>query len=212
MSMIQAGFSLCIRSNYISNYNSTKMYVRGFKGHLLAMASKETPKKFYEAPGSSFIDSASCRLCGTVGDPNHRKDILKPSNRALLKIAEQLYGHNIVPDANLPRGVCRPCERRLKNCLEFQKVISQTQEGYKQRQQALRVKRSVDVSPSIARPPKSSKTSATKARTSLSSAFSAFEVLGEVVDVSSKSNVDIEVTAQLNKYFFLMLKLVLYCY
>ena len=178
--------------------------VRGLKGHLFGMASKETPKKFYKAPGSSFIDSASCRLCGTVGDPSHRKDILKPSNRTLLKIAEQLYGHSIAPDTNLRRGVCRPCERRLKNCLEFQKVISQTQEGYKQRQPGVRVKRSVDVSPSISRPPKSSKKSATKARTSLSSAFSMCEVpAGEVLDVSSSSNVDIEVTVQFHIYFYL---------
>ena len=91
-------------------------HVRGLKGHLFGMASKETPKKLYQVPGSSLIDSASCRLCGTVGNPSHRKDTLKPSNRVLLKIAEQFYGHSIAPDTNLPHGVCRPCERRPKNC------------------------------------------------------------------------------------------------
>lgn len=170
--------------------------MQSFKGHLLdGMVSKDR-NFIYRAPVSSCVDPASCRLCQTVGDPSHRKDILKPSNRALLKIAEQLYGHNIAPDPSLPRRVCRPCERRLKNSLEFQKVISETQEVFKQRQPGnTRVKRCIDVSPSISRPAKSScLITKTSARTSLASAFGACE------ELSSSSNADIEVTAQFHIY------------
>ena len=165
--------------------------MQSFQGHLLGMASKETPKKIYGASVSDIcIDPASCRLCRSVGDLIHRKDIFKPSNHALLKIAEQLYGHNIAPDPILPRKVCRPCERRLKNCLEFQKVISETQEVFQQRQPGdTRVKRCVDVSPSISRPPKSRLKSS--ARTSLISAFGV-----DCEEMSSSSNADVEVTAQ----------------
>jgi hypothetical protein len=77
--------------------------MQSLQGHLLGMALKETPKKIYRASVSDIcIDPASCRLCRSVGDLIHRKDIFKPSNRALLKIAEQLYGHNIAPDPILP--------------------------------------------------------------------------------------------------------------
>ncbi|XP_028411476.1 uncharacterized protein LOC114534127 [Dendronephthya gigantea] len=174
-------FFLVIRSNYISNYNSMSICIlQSFKCHLLGMALRETPKKLYPASVSSCIDPASCRLCRSIGDASHRKDIFKPTNRALLKIAEQLYGRNIAPDPNLPRQVCRPCERRLKNCLEFQKVISETQEVFLKRQPAnTRVKRCIDVSPSISREPKSRLNPSL--RTSLISSFG-----------TSSSNADIE--------------------
>ena len=180
--------------------------MQSFKGHLRGMASKETPKKFYRASVStSCIDPASCRLCRTVGDPSHRKDILKPSNRELLKIAEQLYGHNIALDPSLPSRVCRPCERRLKNCLEFQKVISATQEGFKRQLGDAWVKRCIDVSPSISRPPKSTCVTKPPARTSLISAFGACEV--------SSSYADIEVlTAQFYINIYIPLCQILYLY
>jgi hypothetical protein len=168
--------------------------VQSLQGNVLGMASKETLKKIYRASVSDIcIDPASCRLCRSVGDLIHRKDIFNPSNRALLKITEQLYGHNIAPDPILPRKVCRPSERRLKNCLEFQKVISETQEVFQQRQSGdARVKRCVDVSPSISRPPKSRLKPS--ARTSLTSAFGVRE------EVSSSSNADVEVTAQFHTH------------
>ena len=49
------------------------------------MTSKETPKKTYRSLNLS-IDSSSCRLCRAVGDTSRRKNIFKPTNRALLKL------------------------------------------------------------------------------------------------------------------------------
>ena len=128
---------------------------------------KETPKKVYRALDSA-IDPSSCRLCQAVGDANHRKNIFNPSNRALLKIAEQLCGHRIVQDSCLPHLLCRPCERRLNNTLQFQKVILEAENMFLERQSTnTRVKRCVEVSPSISRPAKSRLTSMPSARTSL---------------------------------------------
>ena len=131
--------------------------------------SKETPEKVYRSVDSA-IDLSSCRLCRAIGDPSHRKNLFKPSNRALLRIAEVLCGYPIVQDSSLPHLVCRPCERRLNNCLELQKVIQKTEESLQQRQSgSIRVKRCVSVSPSISRPQKSRLSSfKSPARTSLS--------------------------------------------
>lgn len=133
------------------------------------MASKETPKKVCRSLDPS-IDLSSCRLCGAVGDPSHWKNIFKPSNQVLLKIAEILCGYPIVQDSSLPRLVCRPCERRLNNCLELQKVIQKTEGLIQQRlKDSTRVKRLASVSPSIYRPQKSRiSSSKSPARTSLS--------------------------------------------
>ena len=135
------------------------------------MASMETPKKVYRSSSSS-IDSSACRLCRAVGDTRHRKNIFKPSNRVLLETAEQICGHSIVYEANLPHLVCRPCERRLNNTRDFQKVILETEQSFHKGQ--ARFKRCVDVSPSVCQPPRSRlSTSAAQsarpsARTSLS--------------------------------------------
>ena len=104
----------------------------------------------------SSIDSSSCRLCRAVGDTSHHKNIFKPTNRALLKIAEQICGHPIVYDANLPHLICRPCERRLNNAMAFQKVIVETEQFFRQRESTqTRFKRCVGVSPSASQPPRS---------------------------------------------------------
>ena len=95
--------------------------------------SKETLKKVYRSVDSA-IDLSYCRLCCAIGDPSYRKNLFKPSNRALLRIAEVLCGYRIVQDPRLPHLVCRPCERRLNNCLELQKVIQKTEESFQQRQ------------------------------------------------------------------------------
>jgi hypothetical protein len=169
------------------------------------MASKETPKKIYRTSVSpNCIDPASCRLCRTVGDTSHRKDIFKPSNRELLKIAEHLHSHNIAPDPSLPSQVCRPCECRLKNCLEFHKVILATQEGFKRQLGDTQVKRCIDVLPSISRPPKSTRSTKPPARTSLISAFGACEV--------SSSPRNIEVIAQFHMNIYIPLCQILSLY
>ncbi len=119
------------------------------------MTSKETPKKVYRATNSS-IDSSACRLCRAVGDTSHHKNIFKPSNRALLETAEQICGHSIVYEVNLPHLICRPCERRLNNTMDFQKVILETEQSFHQSESSqVRFKRCVDVSPSISPPPRS---------------------------------------------------------
>ena len=124
------------------------------------MASKETPVKAYRASSSSSsIDSSSCRLCKATGDPNHRKNLFKPSNRALLSIAEQIYGNSIVYDPNLPHLLCRPCERRLKNTMVFQKVMVESEQSFRQSSET-RFKRCSNVSP-ISQPPRSRRATST---------------------------------------------------
>ncbi len=155
------------------------------KFHCAQMASKETPKKVYRSLDSD-IDLSSCRLCGAVGDPSHRKNLFKRSNQALLRIAEQLCGYPLVQDSSLPHLVCRPCERRLNNCLQLQEVIKKTEEIFQQRlTRSTRVKRCVNVSPSISQPQKS-RISASKRRVVTSLSF-------DVGQERSSLNPDIEV-------------------
>ena len=154
------------------------------------MTSKETPKKAYRSLNLS-IDSSSCRLCRAVGDTSRRKNIFKPTNRALLKIAEQICGHPILYDANLPHLICRPCERRLNNAIEFRKVIVETEQLFHQAEfSQTRFKRCVDVSPSVSQPPRSrhhasavSSSAKPAARTSLSF-DSCQEISGQNIEVS----------------------------
>ena len=87
------------------------------------MSLKEMPKKVYRAPSSALFDPLSCRLCRNIGDASHLVNIFNPNNQQLLTIAEKLCGCSIVAHSSLPNLICRPCEQRLKNILEFQKVI-----------------------------------------------------------------------------------------
>ena len=122
-------------------------FVSNFSSFTGGMALKETPKKVYPATNTS-IDSSACRLCRAVGDTSHRKNIFKPSNRTLLKIAEQICGHPIVYEVNLPHLICRPCKRRLNNTVAFQKIIVETEQLFHQSQSSQsRFKRCVEVFP-----------------------------------------------------------------
>lgn len=118
-----------------------------------SMASKETPKKIYSSFTKRNIDPKSCRLCRSIGDSSHRTNIFKPSNKELLKIAESLYGRTLRKDTGLPSLVCRPCDRRLKNAIEFRKVICKAQQEIEESETEditrIRVKRCVEISPSI---------------------------------------------------------------
>ena len=121
------------------------------------MSSKETPKKVYQAPSSALFDPLSCRLC-RIGDASHRVKIFNPNNQQLLTIAEKLCGRSIVAHSSLPNVICRPCEQRLKNILEFQKVILKSDGEFREATEVnlnVRVKRLVEVSPSISRPQES---------------------------------------------------------
>ena len=73
----------------------------------------------------------------------------------MLKFAEHLYGHALRKDTRLPSLVCRPCERRLKNAMDFRTVISKTQQEFQESHTGeVRVKRCVEISPSIQKPSK----------------------------------------------------------
>ena len=69
-------------------------------------------------------------------------------NQAILRNAEIFYGGNLPQDSNLPHLICAPCERRLKNVIEF-KVMTDTQ---RELQENLCTKRCVEISASISRP------------------------------------------------------------
>ena len=70
-------------------------------------------------------------------------------NQAILRNAEIVFGGNLPQDSYLPHLICAPFERRLKNVVEFKKVIAETQ---RELQENLRTKRCVEISPSVSRP------------------------------------------------------------
>ena len=139
-------------AKHIKLHIQTCAIVLWFQSSFIRMTSKETPKKLYRSP-SSLIDSSACRVCRAVGDTSHRKNIFKHSNQVLLKTAKQICRHSIIYEANLPHMICRPCERRLNNTRDFQKVILETEQLFHQSQ--ARFKRCIEVSLSISQPPRS---------------------------------------------------------
>lgn len=63
----------------------------------------------------------------------------------LLKIAEDLYARALRKDIGLPSLVCRPCEHRLENTIDFRNVISKIQQEFEDSQTIEdRMKRWVD--------------------------------------------------------------------
>ena len=56
-----------------------------------------------------------CRLFKSVEDVSCSKNIY----RALLAAVEDIYGRPLRQDKLLPHLLCRPCERRLKNCISL---------------------------------------------------------------------------------------------
>ena len=126
---------------------------RSFVCLISPMASKDknTPQKLYKKQKESTV-SSRCRLCNRITDPGHSKNIFRLQNQAILRNAEIVYGSNLPQDSNLPHCaamICAPCERGLKNVVEFKKVIIETQ---RELQDNLRTKRCVEISPSISRP------------------------------------------------------------
>ena len=117
-----------------------------------SMASKGTPKKHYNKPSESTanINISRCRLCNCVADPQHSKLLFRSQNQAILRNAEIIYGDKLPQDSNLPRMICRPCERRLNNAINFKNTILATQRILHEN---VRAKRCVEVSPSVVKPP-----------------------------------------------------------
>lgn len=121
------------------------------------MATKDTPKKFYSKSGFTKR-SSSCRLCKSVVDRRHSKDLFNATNCVILNNAQVIYGGNLHKDSALPHLICRPCERRLDNAIKFKKTIAETQESL---EKETRKKRCLELSPSTIQP------SSTVARTSI---------------------------------------------
>jgi hypothetical protein len=114
-----------------------------------SMASKGTPKKYQSIPGLKAKVISRCRLCNSVGDPEHSKNLFRDSNRILLRNAETVYGDKLPQSSDLPHLICRPCERRLNTAIQFRRTISETQRLLRQ---DVRTKRCVELSPSVAKP------------------------------------------------------------
>ena len=114
----------------------------------MASKDKNTQRKALLKQKESTVASR-CRLCNRITDPGHSKNIFRVQNQAILRNAEIVYGGNLPQDSNLPHLICAPCERRLKNVVEFKKVIAETQ---RELQENLRTKRCVEISPSVSRP------------------------------------------------------------
>ena len=120
----------------------------------------QTPKKVYKSSGNT--SSSCCRLCKSVGDTSCWKNLFGKRNRPLLATAEIIYGSPLIQDKTLPHLLCRPCERRLKNFEIFRVAIKESQSSFQ------RVKRCIEISPSVARTlSKSAKDSANSRRREL---------------------------------------------
>ena len=100
---------------------------------------KETPKKVYK---SCNVSSKTCRLCRSVGDVKYLKNLYNKANVGLLSMVEALYGGKLPCQDELPRLVCRPCERRLNNFKSFKTLVCASQTAF------FRTKRCIDISPS----------------------------------------------------------------
>ena len=121
----------------------------------------QTPKKVCRP--SANVNSSCCRLCKSIGDVSFSKNIFAKGNRALLAAAEDICGGPLRRDQLLPHLLCRPCERRLKNFVNFKTTIKESQSSFE------RVKRCVEISPSVYRTlAKSAKESGSRSRRGLS--------------------------------------------
>lgn len=128
-----------------------------------SMASKETPKKLYKK--QDFGASISrCRLCNCVADPKHSKNLFRKQSETTLRNAEIIFGGKLRQESSLPHQICTPCERRLKNAIEFKKVITDTQRALAEN---VRAKRLVELSPSVAKPPAKVRAAGTLRRRSI---------------------------------------------
>lgn len=108
------------------------------------MASKDTPKKLYRKQ-SEFKVISRCRLCNSVVDPRRCKNLFREQNRSILRDADVIHGGELIRDSSLPHLVCSPCERRVKNTIQFKNVIVETQQVLREE---VSTKRCVELSPS----------------------------------------------------------------
>ena len=133
------------------------------------------PKKVY---AKSNLDSKSmCRLCCSIIDPKHCKNLYNKASVNVLASAELLYGGKLLRGDSLPHLVCRPCERRLDNFMKFKNMICDNQDSM------MRQKRCIELSPSApTADEKSAKTDtlirgkSSQSRPSLSSSFETYDL------------------------------------
>ena len=78
---------------------------------------------------SSHVNLSCCRLCKSVGDISHSKNLFAKNNRMLLASVEELYGSSLSQNKLLLHLVCRPCERQVNNfkAFIFKNMIMETQ-------------------------------------------------------------------------------------
>ena len=107
---------------------------------MLSSTQKGTPRKYRR----SVTSNSSCRLCGSVEDKSHSKNILKKNNCQLLTMARSLSGVQLLQHENLPELICRACERRLVNFKSFRDKIQESQKKFEQFS-----KRCVELSPTV---------------------------------------------------------------
>ena len=136
-----------------------------------------TPKKFYKSISVSTVISR-CRLCYSVGDPKHCKNLFGDSNRAILRSAESFYGSELPQSSDLPHLICRPCERRLNTVIQFKQTIGETQRKVRE---GVRAKRCVDLSPSVTKPAPKARATGNSRRRSLDFAGGESESAREIV-------------------------------
>ena len=101
----------------------------------------ETPKKIYTA--SKSVSLSCCRLCKSVGDISHWRNLYSKGNSQLLATAEDLYGKALPRSDVLPHLECRPCEQRLTNFRKFKTTVSESQASFE-----VKVKWCLEESPS----------------------------------------------------------------
>ena len=90
---------------------------------MLSSAQKGTPRKYRR----SATSHSCCRLCSSVEDRSHSKNLFKSNNRELLTLARSLSGEQLLQHENLPELICRACERRLGNFKFFRVKIQESQ-------------------------------------------------------------------------------------
>ena len=91
-------------------------------------SNPETPKKIYTARKS--VSLSCCRLCKSVGDISHWRNLYSKGSSQLLATAADLYGKALPRSNVLPHLVCRPCERKLTNFKKFKITVSESQASF----------------------------------------------------------------------------------
>lgn len=138
-----------VGSNFIDAISAAQFaHVRDASA-MASAPSQSTPKKYYPRASKSS-DISRCRLCNNVTDPVHAKNLYRDTNKTILRNTEQIYGSALPSESGLPHLVCRPCERRETNAIQFRNVIVETQQLLRK---DLRQKRCVEISPSVDKPP-----------------------------------------------------------